>query len=183
MTLQCNASSHWMGTYTEWSLCVPPLKYDMNLVNHHLWDCTNSKSSVWKQWQYLNTFFSEGFDFFNEVSGNSCNQYKPIRSTNNLLDVLDWFLSLVLIRFPSVDEIIMCLIGWVVEIVGYVAKNVDECRIYLWSNCNLIKTFIKTFLMCKDTSNGSWCIGIKGEMSGTVCVTFTWDIYIYMSCL
>ena len=32
-------------------------------------------------------------------------------------------------------------------------------------------------------SNGSWCIGIKGEMSGTVCVTFTWDIYIYMSCL
>ena len=33
------------------------------------------------------------------------------------------------------------------------------------------------------TSNGSWCIGIKGEMSGTVCVTFTWDMYIYMSCL
>ena len=34
------------------------------------------------------------------------------------------------------------------------------------------------------TSNGSWCMGIKGEMSGTVCVTFTWDmyIYIYMSC-
>ena len=31
------------------------------------------------------------------------------------------------------------------------------------------------------TSNGSWCIGIKGEMSGTVCVTFTWDIYIYMN--
>ena len=35
----------------------------------------------------------------------------------------------------------------------------------------------------RKTSNGSWCIGIKGEMSGTVCVTFTWDIYIYMSCL
>ena len=33
------------------------------------------------------------------------------------------------------------------------------------------------------TSNGFWCIGIKGEMSGTVCVTFKWDIYIYMSCL
>ena len=37
------------------------------------------------------------------------------------------------------------------------------------------------------TSNGYWCMGIKGEMSGTVCVTFTWDmyiyIYIYMSCL
>ena len=29
------------------------------------------------------------------------------------------------------------------------------------------------------TSNGSWCIGIKGEMSGMVCVTFTWDNYIY----
>ena len=29
------------------------------------------------------------------------------------------------------------------------------------------------------TSNGSWCMGIKGEMSGTVFVTFTWDMYIY----
>ena len=30
------------------------------------------------------------------------------------------------------------------------------------------------------TSNGSWCMGIKGEMSGTVCVTFTWYMYIYI---
>ena len=36
------------------------------------------------------------------------------------------------------------------------------------------------FLWIYCTSNGSWCIGIKGEMSGTVCVTF---ICIYMSCL
>ena len=36
------------------------------------------------------------------------------------------------------------------------------------------------FLDMGITSNGSWCIGIKGEMSGTVCVTFTWDIYIYI---
>ena len=32
----------------------------------------------------------------------------------------------------------------------------------------------------EESSNGSWCIGIKGEMSGTVCVTFTWDIYTYI---
>ena len=32
----------------------------------------------------------------------------------------------------------------------------------------------------RDTSNGSWCMGIKSEMSGTVCVTFTWDMYIYI---
>ena len=31
----------------------------------------------------------------------------------------------------------------------------------------------------KATSNGSWCMGIKGEMSGTVCVTFTWYMYLY----
>ena len=30
------------------------------------------------------------------------------------------------------------------------------------------------------TSNRSWCMGIKGEMSGTVCVTFTWDMYIWV---
>ena len=35
-------------------------------------------------------------------------------------------------------------------------------------------------LLTSDTSNGSWCMGIKGEMSGTVCVTFTWDMYIYI---
>ena len=28
------------------------------------------------------------------------------------------------------------------------------------------------------TSNGSWCMGIKGEMSGTVCVTLRY-VYIY----
>ena len=32
----------------------------------------------------------------------------------------------------------------------------------------------------EETSNGSWCMGIKGEMSGTVCGTFTWDMYIYI---
>ena len=32
----------------------------------------------------------------------------------------------------------------------------------------------------ETTSNGSWCMGIKGEMSGTVCVTFTWDMHIYI---
>ena len=31
----------------------------------------------------------------------------------------------------------------------------------------------------RETSNGSWCMGIKGDMSGTVCVTFTWDMYTY----
>ena len=35
-------------------------------------------------------------------------------------------------------------------------------------------------LITVQTSNGSWCMGIKGEMSGTVCVTFTWDMYIYI---
>ena len=45
--------------------------------------------------------------------------------------------------------------------------------------CQLRNTIAPTI----RTSNGSWCMGIKGEMSGTVCVTFVWDMYIYMSCL
>ena len=48
-----------------------------------------------------------------------------------------------------------------------------------WTTCrrwtNNVRPVVKN-----HTSNGSWCIGIKGEMSGTVCVTFTWDIYIYI---
>ena len=38
-----------------------------------------------------------------------------------------------------------------------------------------------TIICCPNikTSNGSWYMGIKGEMSGTVCVTLTWDLDIY----
>ena len=50
--------------------------------------------------------------------------------------------------------------------------------------CQVSTYHADVHVICHNqTSNGSWCIGIKGEMSGTVCVTFTWDIYIYMSCL
>ena len=34
-------------------------------------------------------------------------------------------------------------------------------------------------LTTEHTSNASWCMGIKSEMSGTVCVTFTWYMYRY----
>ena len=44
----------------------------------------------------------------------------------------------------------------------------------LWRLCTPVTTSMY------KTSNGSWCMGIKGEMSGTVCVTFTWDMYIYI---
>ena len=74
-----------------------------------------------------------------------------------------------------------------------------ECTKNWWYNCNKIRLSksVCIFHACdmvfklynididfmllshNSTSNGSWCIGIKGEMSGTVCVTFTWDIYIY----
>ena len=52
-------------------------------------------------------------------------------------------------------------------------QMIIHTMVYLWPG-GVITT---------STSNGSWCMGIKGEMSGTVCVTFTWDMYIYMSCL
>ena len=55
-------------------------------------------------------------------------------------------------------------------------KNFHMPSQYLWALYLLMYNVMKT-------SNGSWCMGIKGEMSGTVCVTFTWDMYIYMSCL
>ena len=48
---------------------------------------------------------------------------------------------------------------------------------FLWEKINGRKYLIWRHI---NTSNGFWCIGIKGEMSGTVCVTFTWDIYIYI---
>ena len=56
-------------------------------------------------------------------------------------------------------------------------------QIFLCSSSQGDNVLLNYVDICWRTSNGSWCIGIKGEMSGTVCVTFTWDIYIYMSCL
>ena len=46
-----------------------------------------------------------------------------------------------------------------------------------WKKCLLAAKTCLTYAFV--TSNGSWCMGIKGEMSGTVCVTFTWYMYIY----
>ena len=45
----------------------------------------------------------------------------------------------------------------------------------------IVVIMIMIIIMITDTtSNGSWCMGIKGEMSGTVCVTFTWNMYMYI---
>ena len=65
-------------------------------------------------------------------------------------------------------------------VTGFPAQRASDTEIYLPA-CNTFCPVL--FAHIRQTSNGSWCIGIKGEMSGTVCVTFTWDIYIYMSCL
>ena len=61
-------------------------------------------------------------------------------------------------------------------------EDIFKC-IFLNENVWISLRISLKFVSKVQTSNGSWCIGIKGEMSGTVCVTFTWDIYIYMSCL
>ena len=60
-------------------------------------------------------------------------------------------------------------------------EKYDNSRICLSGNSAVSST--ACLASQHRTSNGSWCMGIKGEMSGTVCVTFTWDMYIYMSCL
>ena len=51
---------------------------------------------------------------------------------------------------------------------------------HLSNRCTKSRITINKVATNNHTSNGSWCMGIKGEMSGTVCVTFTWDMYIYI---
>ena len=64
----------------------------------------------------------------------------------------------------------------------FLVKPVYYSTIYSM-NCTKRLTPVCAFTsrLCQQqvTSNGSWCMGIKGEMSGTVCVTFTWYMYIY----
>ena len=50
-------------------------------------------------------------------------------------------------------------------------------RFQQWAQTLFVKWFAGP--TNEETSNGSWCMGIKGEMSGAVCVTFTWYMYIY----
>ena len=56
------------------------------------------------------------------------------------------------------------------------AKRLWKCRQYQVSRA----VVTQACQLISSTSNGSWCMGIKGEMSGTVCVTFTWYLYIYI---
>ena len=58
---------------------------------------------------------------------------------------------------------------------GSKQRRADHTK-YIW----YVATHGQSVITTELTSNGSWCIGIKGEMSGTVWVTFTWDIYIYI---
>ena len=62
------------------------------------------------------------------------------------------------------------------EDFGARSRYPEYCRMQLlflaWDTCFLAPKAL--------TSNGSWCMGIKGETSGTVCVTFTWDMYIHI---
>ena len=55
---------------------------------------------------------------------------------------------------------------------GEIDTSLPLFRSMLWNLSGLASMYM--------TSNGSWCMGIKGEMSGMVCVTFTWDMYIYI---
>ena len=78
-------------------------------------------------------------------------------------------LSSSVIRLTSGETSKVCITGllwWKSQIAcgfrsQWALEIEAECRIYA------------------STSNGSWCMGIKGEMSGTVCVTFTWYMHIY----
>ena len=74
----------------------------------------------------------------------------------------------ILIRFKTHEHI-----QWKKKICSFLSNPGQRMMSGNWSNNH-------------QTSNGSWCIGIKGEMSGTVCVTFIWDIYrwvVYSFCL
>ena len=55
-----------------------------------------------------------------------------------------------------------------------------EQMIWFFSLCQYLCVYYFVWDQCVRTSHGSCCMGIKGEMSGTVCVTFTWDMHIYI---
>ena len=90
--------------------------------------------------------------------------------------------GLVTRKMFSFDDVIMPLVAskdvitWPtmrpVTAYKWLVSATDQ--IHLWHRT------VKPLFRYDHTSNGSWCMGIKGEMSGTVCVTFTWYMYIWV---
>ena len=53
-------------------------------------------------------------------------------------------------------------------------------QVWILQRAGLATTFLSEMAISRSTSNGSWCIGIKCEMSDTVCVILPWNIYTYI---
>ena len=118
------------------------------------------------------------------------NKDNKTNKNNNWSDIILSICSItIVVRRQKFDGLVQenvtpLLTHWSYVFLAQNHRNVfiDSIDCSLHGLCTVLFTFVKSNAMM-ITSNGSWCIGIKGEMSGTVCVTFTWDIYIYMSCL
>ena len=104
----------------------------------------------------------------------------PINNIPALVQIMAWrrsgdkplsepmmasLLTHICVTRPQWDKVMT----WPVRCQAIVETSADFSCGPLW----------KLFSLNINTSNGSWCMGIKGEMSGTVCVTFTWYMYIY----
>ena len=80
------------------------------------------------------------------------------------IPVSNLFLAYPCPRYYTRKRFIMCL---------------NQPVVCLWRGYDEIFNSLAPEARKEWTSNGSWCMGIKGEMSGTVCVTLTWYMYRY----
>ena len=107
----------------------------------------------------------------------------------NLLKNIKWYISLL--KFQSLLDLARWFMGdcvwnvWVefksfIQISNGLTFHFQISCVPIFSFLHIsVKVYFSMFTKLQETSNGSWCMGIKGEMSGTVCVTFTWYMYIY----
>ena len=90
---------------------------------------------------------------------------------------LHWSMNLVTISFPKSHAVyLMIQSKYALPIKGRLVMYYKSSYMTIHNALSDVCYFA---VSTEHTSNGSWCMGIKGEMSGTVCVTFTWYMYIY----
>ena len=169
-------------TWAPWVLSAPdmphvgPVKLAIreSIIHIFYWDIISlsylySMTILYKIWFCLLLCCSCGISW--------CWTRGSVHSYTCTLELLPWTIA----KHKTQAKTLCIVFSWTTHPCCQQCEYQNQFKVTLRHNL-LVKTklSIGNPVIELTTSNGSWRMGTKGEMSGTVCVTFTWDMYIYI---